>query len=216
MSASSRARRRSARRARATRAFWLCATFAFMLLAGLGVTEIASGRWLIEPILSGSMRPGFPVGGVVAAQRVPTSSLAIGDVVLFRPPGLDGVMDVHRIIGLERSGREVTFRTKGDANSVPDPWTVRTTSPSMYEARFTLPLIGFAAVWTHSRAGRLVLASIGGSCGLGLGAWALRGDRRRRRHRVRPAKSRTRADLRDDDRAGQCPGTPTGRALSGA
>lgn len=130
--------------------------------AAAGVVAVASGDWQVRPILSGSMRPGFPVGGIVATQRVPVSTLRVGDVVVFHPPHQAGVTYIHRIVWLERKGDRLLVRTKGDANVYRDPWTLRVRGPVAYQARFTLPLLGYAAVWLHSPGGRRDMLIVAG------------------------------------------------------
>ena len=128
------------------------ALLAALLLAGAGLVtySVLSGNWTIAPILSGSMRPGFPVGGVVVPGRTQTSALAVGDVILFQNPDRPSDQMVHRIIQLksDQSGQQV-INTKGDANAADDPWTVSLKGNSVYVAQFTLPLLGYAAVNTN-------------------------------------------------------------------
>lgn len=151
------------------------------LLCSIGVVAVGTGDWQIRPILSGSMRPHFPIGGVLITERVPSSSLRVGDVAVFHPPGEPAITYMHRIVWLERKGHSLLIRTKGDANSSDDPWTLRVKSPSAYEARYVLPDIGYAAVWVHSPGGRrdLVIVAAGSFavCLTGLGL-AGRGRRR--------------------------------------
>lgn len=147
----------------------------------VAVVGVASGGWQVQPILSGSMRPGFPVGGVVVAERMPLSELHVRDVLIFHPPSEPSVYYVHRVISLRREGSTVDIRTQGDANLYPDPWTLRLHGRSVYVARFTLPLLGYAAVWVHSLTGRrtmlvVALVLVGALAGLFLHD----GNRRRR------------------------------------
>ena len=128
--------------------------------AATAVAGVATGNWQIRPILSGSMRPGFPIGGVVVAERVPSRSLQVGDVAVFHPPGAVDVTYVHRIVWMRRQGDELLIRTKGDANPVNDPWTLHLRGRDAYEARFTLPLLGYAAVWLHSPVGRRDMVAV--------------------------------------------------------
>ncbi len=123
-----------------------------LILAGVGLAafSVLSGNWTVAPILSGSMRPGFPVGGVAAAERMPMRSLAVGDVIIFQNPYLRSLQMVHRITQLKvnKSGQPV-IKTKGDANPVADPWTVTLHGRYVYVAQFTLPLLGYPAVYTN-------------------------------------------------------------------
>jgi len=62
-----------------------------LLLAVLGAAGICAfalvqGTWQVTPVLSGSMRPGFSVGGAVISQRVPVDSLHVRDVIIFSDP----------------------------------------------------------------------------------------------------------------------------------
>ena len=142
------------------------------------VVLVGSGWWRMDPVLSWSMRPAFPVGGVVVAERVPVSSVGVGDVVLFTPPWAPGATYVHRIIGVRRAAGATTIRTKGDANAVADPAPVTLTGRTIYEARFVVPVVGYVAVWCHSPAGELELA--GGALVGALAAAGVAGRERRR------------------------------------
>lgn len=132
-----------------------------LVLAALGVVAVGTGRYQIRPILSGSMRPGLPVGGVVIAKRVPISALEIRDVVVFHPPNEPNTFVVHRIISLEREAGEVRIQTQGDANDVPDAWTAVLRGRFAYRAVYTVPLVGYIAVWAHNPDGRRILLLAG-------------------------------------------------------
>lgn len=157
--------------------------FLVVLLAIVGVmaAAVGSGEWQVQPILSGSMRPGFPVGGVVFVQRVPLSSLRVRDVALFHPPGEPQITYVHRIISLERTPQGLDIRTQGDDNVFPDPWTLHLQGRWAYQARFTVPLVGYVAVWDHSPSGHKDLLLAVGACLVVLAIVAIIGERRRRR-----------------------------------
>jgi signal peptidase I len=137
--------------------------------AGLGAFSILSGGWDVAPILSGSMSPGFPVGGVAVAQREPVSQLALRDVIIFKNPDLPDIQMVHRIIQLKfnKTGQAI-IRTQGDANTAPDPWTVRLGAKEVYVVQFTIPLLGYPGVYTNHAldlivAGVILLLVVGGA-----------------------------------------------------
>jgi signal peptidase I len=136
-----------------------------LLVAGFIVAAVGVGssQWQVRPVLSGSMRPGFPIGGVVVTERVPLSSLRVGEVAVFHPPTSSSVTYMHRIISLRPSSGGVVVRTKGDANLYPDPWTLKLHGKWAYQARFALPLLGYPAVWVHSPAGKRILVLIAGT-----------------------------------------------------
>lgn len=76
---------------------------------------------------------------------------------MFYPPFEHNSSYVHRIVTLTRRHGVSTITTKGDANPTADPWVVTLKGNKAYIARFTIPFIGYAAVWIHSPTGRLYL-----------------------------------------------------------
>ncbi len=84
--------------------------FEHILNDGMDLRVRVTGRSMI-PFLRGQE--------ILTVRKVPTSSLRKGDLIFFR--NRQGRPVVHRIIGRIRKGAAgVTFRTKGDALTVPD------------------------------------------------------------------------------------------------
>src|ERR1035437_702310 len=136
---------------------------------GFAAFSVVSGGWDAAPILSGSMSPGFPVGGVAVAEREPVSHLALRDVIIFANPHQRDVQMVHRIIYLrvDKSGQTL-IKTQGDANTVADPWTLKVSGKNVYVVQFTLPLLGYPGVYTNHGldlivAGVILLLVVGGA-----------------------------------------------------
>lgn len=127
-------------------------TLAIFLM--IAATAVFSRKWEVSPILSGSMRPGLPLGGIVIAQRVPVTSLKVRDVVLFHPPTEPKLTFVHRIISLKHTPQGLMMRTQGDANLFPDPWHSILKGKWAYRARYSVPFLGYVGVWEHSPSGR--------------------------------------------------------------
>lgn len=130
-------------------------------LVGVGAAAVISGSYQVRPVLSGSMRPGLAVGGVVITKRVPISTLRVRDVVVFHRPDHPQELVVHRIISLTRGAAGVIVQTQGDANDTRDPWKVTLRGTTAYRAVFSVPLVGYAAVWAHNPSGRETLLLIG-------------------------------------------------------
>ena len=130
-------------------------------LVGLAAFAVLSGRYQVRPVLSGSMRPGFPVGGVVITERVPVSSLHVRDVVVLHRPDEPQELFVHRIISLTSGPAGVVVKTQGDANAAPDPWQVTLRGDTAYRVLGSVPLVGYAAVWVHNPDGRRTLLAFG-------------------------------------------------------
>jgi len=128
------------------------------LLVVAGVAVLAGGIAFrmadlhVQPVLSGSMRPTVSPGDLAVTEGVPTSSLRVGDVIVFMPP--DGSKPVlHRIASLE--GDVIT--TKGDANTVADPWRVTLAGATHYRMVFVVPFVGWL---TQLRGTALVAAGL--------------------------------------------------------
>jgi signal peptidase I len=143
------------RKAGWTRALGIGATIALLgvsvIVVAIGLA-VRTGRLDLEPVLSGSMRPTFQPGDLVASWRVPVASLRVGDVIAFVPPG-KSYREEHRIVRLTRSrpaGADsvlTTVTTRGDANhGLTDPWgriTLRGTSA--YRLVAIIPKLGWAS-----------------------------------------------------------------------
>ena len=93
----------------------------FVLLPAVVFTLITSKTNAILGIqsfvvLSGSMQPAIPVGGIVYTQK--QASYQKGDIVAFK----SGDVNVtHRIVDVKNDG---SFQTKGDANNASDSKTI--------------------------------------------------------------------------------------------
>lgn len=138
---------------------------AFVLLLAISVL---SGAWELLPVLSGSMSPGMPTGSIAIAQREPIGDLQLHDIAVFHPPSSPRVIYMHRVIQLKHASGQVLVRTKGDANPVPDPWTLHITSRSIYLVRYRIPVVGYVVLWVHSKVGREIILTAAGLLALTL------------------------------------------------
>ena len=119
---------------------------AVLCAAGICAFALVQGTWQVTPVLSGSMRPGFSVGGAVISQRVPVDSLHVRDVIIFSNPNKASEQIVHRIVRITKnSSGQLQFNTQGDANNVRDPWTLTIKGDSIYRVRWSVPLLGYVA-----------------------------------------------------------------------
>jgi signal peptidase len=122
---------------------WACSA---ALLAGVAVAMLvllpSAFGWQRYAIVSGSMTGTYDRGSLVLDEVVPVADLRVGDVITYRPPVKDHLV-THRIawIGRDPSGAR-SFRTKGDANPVADPWTFRLAQPTQARVRVGVPLAG--------------------------------------------------------------------------
>jgi signal peptidase len=149
-------------------------------LLALAIAALAGGAAVVllhlnlQPVLSGSMRPGIQPGDLAITRPVPASSLEPGDVIVYVPPGGDEAV-MHRMTSIERRDDGLWITTKGDANDVADPWgAVRLRGDTAYRLVAVVPKAGYLPVWTRSARGPVLIAA-----GLLFGLSALLGARRR-------------------------------------
>lgn len=96
-------------------------------------------------IVGGSMSPTFERGSAVFSQPEPVSALQVGDVITYVPPSGSGIdtLVTHRIVEItETEAGEPLFRTQGDANADPDPWTFTLDQDTQNVVRFWVPHLG--------------------------------------------------------------------------
>ena len=95
-------------------------------------------------ITGGSMTGTIDRGSAVFLDEVPVRELRVGDVITYEPPGSRSGAVTHRIIwaGRDDDG-ERAFRTKGDANSVRDPWVFTLDKKTQGRVAFSLPYVGY-------------------------------------------------------------------------
>lgn len=124
----------------------------------IAAVAVLTGNWQVQPVLSGSMRPALQPGSVIIVQREPVSELKVGDILVFHQPDAPSIVIAHRVIKATPAAGGVEVTTKGDANSVADPWgqfLVR--EPYAFTVRAAVPGVGFAAVFVRRYAFTLAL-----------------------------------------------------------
>ncbi|MDP9101365.1 MAG: signal peptidase I [Actinomycetota bacterium] len=147
-------------------------TFLFLLrtagrlsaLAMLGLAIlVVSGHLRLQPVLTGSMTPRFPVGTLVAVSPVRVSTLRVGDVVMFVPPRPYGTPTggpiMHRLVSIKTGpDGHLQLRTKGDANQAQDPWVLDGNAGGFARLRASSVAAGRAlALVRHSTSGPALL-----------------------------------------------------------
>jgi signal peptidase I len=132
-----------------------------LVLAGLLLVPSLLGfqRYVIT---GGSMAGSYDPGSIVYERTVPVDELQVGDVITYDPPAkasIDGLV-THRIVAIDRDGREPLFRTKGDANRVADPWRFSLDQPTQAKAAFAIPYLGYAFAALDVRIVRMLVIGI--------------------------------------------------------
>ena len=134
--------------------------FAYAALLVAGFKPVA--------VYSGSMVPTLRVGAIAFDRPVAGSSVRIGDVITFQDPTTPGRLITHRVIRIFHTKAGRAYRTKGDANAVRDPWTVRLPD-HVGRVSFSVPVAGYVLWYAHTREIRsalIVLAAVFGLLGL--------------------------------------------------
>lgn len=122
---------------------------AAVALIGLGLVP-RTGWYRPVTVLSGSMRPAFSPGDMVLVTPEPLRDVRVGQVISYRIPIGDHHIESHRVIALLRGGAHPVVRTKGDANSAPDPWTATLHGTTAWRVRAVLPKLGWVIFWFRS------------------------------------------------------------------
>jgi signal peptidase len=106
-----------------------------------------------EPVLTGSMEPAIPVGGVVLIKPVEPEMVDVGDIICFKFS--ESTLITHRVARIIEDG----FVTKGDAN---EDFDLKIVNPSEVVGKVVLilPLIGFIGTFAQSTLGFIVLLLI--------------------------------------------------------
>lgn len=122
-----------------------------------------TGRWRLQPILSGSMAPRVPTGSLVLATPRPAAAIRVGDVVVFRAPIAGHRLTAHRVIAVVSNGPHPVIRTKGDANAAADPWQAKLEGGRIWVVRRDVPLLGYVTIYTQRSWPFLVLVLVIGA-----------------------------------------------------
>jgi len=122
------------------------------------------GGWRFDAILSGSMEPALPLGGVVFVQPVETGEISVGDIIAYRS---GKVLVTHRVVDVISEPGEPSFVTKGDANQAPDLSPVLASSVAG-KVVFDIPYLGYLAAFVKTRLGFLLTIFVPGLAIIGL------------------------------------------------
>jgi signal peptidase len=145
----------------------LCA-LALVLLALVLLVRLAGYRPLID--YSNSMRPAINAGDVVISHGAPAQSIRPGDIVSFSDSALQGRLVTHRVLAIHAEHQRLYFLTRGDANAVPERWSVARTG-TVAKVDLRIPEVGWAAAWLNGGLARTATFSV---LALALGAALLR------------------------------------------
>jgi signal peptidase I len=118
-------------------------------LAVLGLLSVTLGPRLLNyrtaTMLSASMAPTIHPGDVIVDTPLALSDVRVGQILTYHIPVDDHRVISHRVVEVQRPGHGiVNVRTKGDANTAPDPWTASLSGDTVWQVRAVVPRAGTA------------------------------------------------------------------------
>lgn len=137
---------------------WLLIVLATLVVLALLLVDVGP-RFLPYQALvvrSGSMAPTMPTGSLVVYHKVEAGQLKVGDVIVFSKPDDPAEKVTHRIFAIRTGPNGKYFLTKGDANLVPDAWTVPARGVG-WEASWHVPDLGYVLWYIQSGSLRVLL-----------------------------------------------------------
>jgi signal peptidase I len=136
---------------------WTATLVAFVAALGLGVLPHL-GLYRTLTVLSASMQPTFSPGDVVVVRPEPIQKLRVGQVISYAVPVGAHQVETHRVVKIIR-GQGTTspvIQTKGDNNTVVDPWTAQLNGPTVWRLEAVVPKAGYAINLMRSRMFHLI------------------------------------------------------------
>ena len=136
-----------------------CLTFTLWVVLGFGlgmaaiVTLPGVFGYQSLTVVSGSMVPTLGVGSVVIDEVIAPADARPGDIVTFKDPVRPRQL-THRLQKVRVEGDTFYMTTLGDANDVPEHWSVPRTG-HIGRVAAHLPKLGYAREWLGSRYARL-------------------------------------------------------------
>ena len=136
-----------------------------LLMVGVaGFLALAVGPHLFDyrttTMLSGSMSPAIRPGDVIVDVAEPVSAVRVGQILTIQTPTPTHFVDSHRVVEVVRNGGQTLIRTKGDANSQPDPWLAQLDGHTVWRVRGVVPRLGQAIIALRSSSVQVLLVWI--------------------------------------------------------
>ena len=135
-----------------------------LVAAVVGFLVLAVGPHLLgyrpTTMLSGSMSPTIRPGDVIIDVAEPVSAVRVGQILTIQTPTPTHFVDSHRVVEVVHAGGQTFIRTKGDANSQPDPWLAQLHGDTVWRVRGVVPQLGQAIIALRSPIAHLLLVWI--------------------------------------------------------
>lgn len=124
---------------------WAATLVAILAAVGLGVLPHL-GLYRTLTVLSASMQPTFSPGDVVVVRPEPIQQLRVGQVISYAVPVGAHQVETHRVVAILRGQgtSSPVIQTKGDNNTVVDPWTAQLHGSTVWRLEAVVPKAGYA------------------------------------------------------------------------
>lgn len=134
----------------------------FLVLVGILVAVSLipiRGNYQILAVMSGSMAPTIPVGGLIVVK--PESTYNVNDIITFKTSGATRIKDftTHRLVEIKDKNDKKTFITKGDANKTNDMEMIDPTSVVGKEI-FSIAGIGYLLGYIKTLPGLILIVIV--------------------------------------------------------
>jgi signal peptidase I len=136
---------------------WTTALLAAAAFVGLALLPHL-GMYRTLTVLTASMKPTFSPGDVVVVRPEPIQELKVGQVISYQVPVGVHQVETHRVIRILRGAGTTTpvIQTKGDNNTVADPWTAQLNGKTVYRLVAVVPKAGYAINFMRGRIFHLI------------------------------------------------------------
>lgn len=89
----------------------------------------------------------YRTGDLLVLRPEPLSQVRVGQVITYSIPIGDHHLETHRVIKVLQGGDQPVVQTKGDANSVPDPWTAVLKGGPIWKVHTVIPKAGWVLLF---------------------------------------------------------------------
>ena len=112
----------------------------------------------VYTVLSSSMEPNYKVGSLIYVKEIDPNTLKKGDVITYK---LSNNMNAtHRIVEIFKDSDSTLFRTKGDANLIPDEVLVKDEN-IIGKPIFNIPYLGYITTFIQTKVGKTIAILVG-------------------------------------------------------
>ncbi len=98
-----------------------------------------NNKLALQTVTSNSMEPYMQAGDILLTRQVSTDSVQLRDVVVLPIPESRDLRYTHRVIELAKKAGNIVIKTKGDANPIPDEWSLEITSEQIPKVIAVIP-----------------------------------------------------------------------------